>query len=249
MDGDPYAQAHAVYRAMARGELGNDLRLGLNLGFYRTFAVPGIARVLAGTGKMTTRPKARAKATGALIYTLIDHGPHHPAGARAVTTLNHLHAGLPAGDDEFVYVLAAFCVAPIHWIDAHGRRPTTPQEKTSAHAFYADLGQRMNLPPIPGSFDDLEAWMDAYEQRHFAVTPEGRALMRATRNLLTDRFPRALAPLVHAGTNTLFDTRFLEAIGASPPTWPVRALVRAALRVRAWNAARGTRAKESSTRP
>ncbi|MFC5720657.1 oxygenase MpaB family protein [Streptomyces gamaensis] len=233
--GDPAHEheAHARYRALTHGPLASDLLLGLNLGFYRTFAVPSIARALAATGKMTEHPKERAKATGALMYALFDHGLDSPEGTRVITTLKTLHAGLPVGDEEFVYVLAAFCVTPLRWLDAHGARAATPAEKTAAHTFYRGLARRMDLSGVPGSYTEFAAWMDAYEERAFAPTPEGKALMAATANILTKRFPRPLAPLVRSGMHALFDPRILAAIGATPPPRPVRALVHTALRVRA----------------
>ncbi|WP_053171558.1 oxygenase MpaB family protein [Streptomyces sp. SBT349] len=225
-------RAHAVYRRLAVEVFPDELRMGLNLGFYRTFAVPGIAEVLVGTGKMTGRPVERAKATGVLMYTLIEHGPRAPEGRRAVEALNGLHAHLPVGQEEFVYVLAAFCVSPLRHIDAFGRRATTPCEREAAHRFYAGLADRMGIRGVPGSFAALAAWMDAFERRSFAVTPEGRALMDATRGVLASRLPRLLAPVARPAVNALFDERLLAAFGAAPAPRAVRRLVRFALAVR-----------------
>lgn len=238
-------RAHSVYRRLALVDFPADLRLGLNLGFYRTFAVPRIARVLTGTGKMTGRPTARAKATGEVMYTLIEHGFDHPAGRETVALLNRLHAHLPVGDEEFVYVLAAFCIAPLRWVDAHGWRATTCAEKEAAYVFYAGLAHRMSIKGVPDSFGALASWMDDFEERHFAVTADGRALMDATRGLLTDRFPRLLAPLVRAASDALLDARLLAAFGAEPPLPVVRGLVRAALRLRAHQLRRRHRRRPS----
>jgi hypothetical protein len=226
-------RAHATYRRLAVVDFPEDLRLGLNLGFYRTFAVPAIARILTGTGKMTGRPKARAKATGAVMYTLIEHGLDHPTGRETVAVLNRLHAHLPVGDEEFVYVLAAFCVAPLRWIDARSWRSTTEAEKDAAFDFYAGLAQRMGIKGVPGSYTALATWMDEFEERRFAYTAEGRALLDATRGLLADRFPRLLATPVRAASDALLDERLLVAFGVEPPPSAVRGLVGAALRWRA----------------
>ncbi|MFG2194229.1 oxygenase MpaB family protein [Streptomyces sp. NPDC048639] len=226
-------RAHATYRRMALVDFPEDLMLGLNLGFYRTFAVPSIARVLHGTGRMTGRPKARAKATGEVMYALIEHGFDDPTGLETVALLNRIHARLPVGDEEFVYVLAAFCVAPLRWIDAHGPRPTTSAEKAAAYGFYAGLAQRMAIKPLPHSYQELAFWMDRFEERTFAVTPEGRALLNATRGLLADRFPAPLAGLVRTASDTLLDDRLRTAFGVTAPPRALRALVAAGLRYRA----------------
>ncbi|WP_243745362.1 oxygenase MpaB family protein, partial [Streptomyces hainanensis] len=218
-------RAHAVYRRLAVEEFPGELRMGLNLGFYRTFAVPGIARVLVDTGKMTGRPVERAKATGELMFALIEHGLDAPEGRRAVAAMNALHAGLPVGEEEFVHVLAAFCVSPLRHIDAFGRRPTTPSEQAAAHRFYAGLADRMGIGGFPDSYAALTAWMDAFERRAFAVTDEGRALLEATRGVLVSRLPRVLAPVARSAVNALFDERLLEALGARPAPRLVRRLV------------------------
>ncbi len=230
-------QAHTAYRDLA-AEFPADLRLGLNLGFYRTFGVPGIASVLAATGKMTERPKERAKATGVVMFTLIEHGLDHPEGRRAVAALNRLHARLPVGNDEFLYVLAAFCVPPVRWIDAYGWRATTAHEKEAAYTFYAGLAERMSIRDVPASFGALAEWMDDFEKRAFAATPQGRALWAATRGLLSRRLPRALSPLARSAADALLDERLLDALATpAPPRW-VRAAVTAGLRARAWRARR-----------
>ncbi|MDJ0465021.1 oxygenase MpaB family protein [Streptomyces sp. H27-C3] len=225
------ARAHSAYRHLALVDFPEDLRIGLNLSFYRTFAVPAIAKVLASTGKTTWRPAERAKVTGTLMYTLIEHGLDSPEGRREVKALKRMHAHLPVGDAEFTYVLAAFCVAPVRWIDARSWRPTTAVERDAAYTFYAGLARRVGIAGLPGSFFELAAWMDRYEAEHFEVTSQGRALLEATRSLLTDRLP--LAPLARAGAAALLDERLLAAFGGRRPVWPARAAVSASLGLRA----------------
>ncbi|MFF4337645.1 MAB_1171c family putative transporter [[Kitasatospora] papulosa] len=226
-------RAHAAYRRLALVDFPEDLRAGMALGFCRTFGVPAIAKVLAGTGRMTEQPADRAKATDALMYALIEHGLDSPQGRRGVRALNRLHEHLPVGDEEFTYVLATFCVAPLRWIDAHGWRPTTAGERDAAYTFYAGLARRMRISGVPGSFFELAAWMDRFEAESFEVTAEGRVLLRSARSLLTDRLPRQLAPLARAGTAALLDRCLLAAYGLRRPVWPVRAAVSAALGLRA----------------
>jgi hypothetical protein len=226
-------QAQIAYRRLALADFSEDLRLGLNLAFYRTFAVPAIAKVLVGTGKMTRNPKARAKATGELMYTLIEHGLDSSAGREAVAALNRLHDGLPVGEEEFVYVLAAFCVVPVRWIDRRGWRATTIAEKDASYGFYAGLAERMHINLLPRSHSELASWMEEYEERNFAVTGEGQALMDATWCLLAARFPSPVAPLVRLGADALLDERLRAGVGAARPPAIIRALVAAALRVRA----------------
>ncbi|GAA2657004.1 oxygenase MpaB family protein [Streptomyces vastus] len=223
---------HAAYQRLALADCPKDLKLGLNLGFYRVFGIPSIARVLAGTGKLTSQPAVRAKATGTLMYTLIEHGLEDPAGRDAVARLNRLHERLPVGNDEFVYVLGAFCVTPMRWIDHHGIRRTTAREKISAHAFYFDLAERMGIKAVPASYLELARWMDDFERHHMAPSPEGRTLMEATRNLLSDRFPPLVAPVVQAAASALLDDRLRQSVRISAPPPAIRLMVTTALRLR-----------------
>ncbi|AEW99262.1 hypothetical protein SCATT_p10690 (plasmid) [Streptantibioticus cattleyicolor NRRL 8057 = DSM 46488] len=232
-----------LYRRLATDDFAVDLKIGLNLGFYRTFAVPAIARVLAGTGKMTTRPKVRAKVTGEMMYALIHHGLDAPRGQAVIDALVRLHAGLPAAEEDFVYVLAAFCVTPLRWIDQHAWRPTTRTERDAAHVFYAGLARRMGIDGMPDSYAELAAWMTRYETERFAPTPEGRLLLGSTRSVLADRFPRPVAPLAQAAFGALFDDRARRAFGMRKPGVPLRWGVAAAL----WARGRWMRRRRAGT--
>lgn len=231
--------AHAVYRDLALTHFPSDVKLGLNLGFYRAFAVPSIARVLVGTGKLTRQPRVRAKATGELMYTLIDHGLKTDEGGCAVSRLMQLHSRLAASNDDFLYVLAAFCITPIRWIDTHGWRRTNQAEKSAAHTFYSLLAERMAITGVPASFEDFAAWMDACEARTFRSTAEGHSLIVATRSLLSDRMPRLLSPLADAIFTCFLDERLRQAFGLPRTCLLIRSLVSAALWVRRFRRGRG----------
>ncbi|MFE3771203.1 oxygenase MpaB family protein [Streptomyces sp. NPDC059122] len=225
-------EAQAVYREMALTHFPGDVKLGLNLGFYRTFAVPSIARVLAGTGKLTRQPRVRAKATGELMYTLIEHGLDTGEGEAAVQKLIRLHSGLAVSNEDFVYVLAAFCITPIHWIDTHSWRQTTQAEKSATHTFYSLLAERMGITDVPDSFEEFTTWMDAFEVRTFRSTAEGQSLVTATRSLLSDRMPRLLSPLANGIFTCLLGERLRNTFELPRPGLLVRGLVSAALRGR-----------------
>ncbi|MGW5114284.1 oxygenase MpaB family protein [Streptomyces noursei] len=222
-------EAQAVYREMALTHFPGDVKLGLNLGFYRTFAVPSIARVLAGTGKLTKQPRVRAKATGELMYTLIEHGLDTGEGEAAVQKLIRLHSGLAVSNEDFVYVLAAFCITPVRWIDTHGWRRTNQAEKRATHTFYSLLAERMGITDVPDSFEEFTAWMDAFEVRTFRSTAEGHSLVTATRSLLSDRMPGLLSPLANGIFTCLLGERLRRTFELPRPRLLVRSVVSAAL--------------------
>ncbi|MFD7663721.1 oxygenase MpaB family protein [Streptomyces sp. NPDC059788] len=230
----PLERAEAVYRHLVRHELSEDLAFGLNIGFYRTFAVPEIAGLLASTGKMTGRAEVRAKTTGLMMHQLFAAGLDSPRGAETIVALNRVHSRWQIGDDAFRYVLSCFDVAPMRWCDRYAWRATTGAEKAASHAFYLGLADRMGIREVPATWDAFADWTDRYEQRQFAATPASAELWAATRGMLIRRFfPPALGPVVRTAADVFLDEPLRHAVGARRPSAPVRALVLGAMRLRA----------------
>ncbi|UGQ11668.1 DUF2236 domain-containing protein [Yinghuangia sp. ASG 101] len=231
-------RAEATYRHLAFVEFGEDLVFGLNLGFYRTFAVPEIARVLASTGRMTREAPLRAKATGKAMFGLFRDGLDSDAAAEAVDALNRIHARWPIDNDAFLYVLACFDVAPMRWCDKYAWRPTTPDEKSASHVFHRRLAARMGIVDVPATWDGFARWMDDFERRRFAPTDEAAELWRATQGILAHRFPPRLAPLVRVAVDTFLDDPLRRALGVRRAPAPVRALASGGMRLRAYRIGR-----------
>ncbi|WP_431679817.1 oxygenase MpaB family protein [Kitasatospora sp. KL5] len=222
------AYARLVLEAMPE-----ECKAGLTLGFVRTFAVPEIAAVLHGTGRVTGQPRARGKATGAAMFTLIGCGPDSAEGREVVAALRRIHDRPGITPELMHYVLACFTVCPLRFADAHGPRPATPAERDAAYAFHRELAAALGLPEPPGGgLTGTEEWMRGFERRRFAPTPEGRELWASARGLLASRLPRRLAPLVPVFAAALLDAPLREALGVRRPPLPVRALVAGALKAR-----------------
>ncbi|WP_326578726.1 DUF2236 domain-containing protein [Actinacidiphila glaucinigra] len=186
----PWSTYQALTRACPRA-----WKLGLNLAFYRCFAVPSIARVLMSTGRITGEPLARAKATGAALFQVLEQGPDSETSLRVLDRLRRVHDGLPVDNDAYVYVLGLFCVHPLRFIAAYGPRRPTAAEEESAHAFYSLLAHRLGVEPVPATYGELADAQDAYEERFFRQTPEGLALWAASRQVFEERLPRPLSGL------------------------------------------------------
>ncbi|MFH8405608.1 oxygenase MpaB family protein [Streptomyces sp. NPDC018019] len=231
--GPSLPEAEALYRRLAFTEFCEDLMLGLNIGFYRTFAVPEIAAVLATTGQMTGQTELRAKTTGQMMYRLFRDGLDSPSGARTVSALNNVHARWQISNDAFRYVLACFDVAPMRWCDAYGWRATTAAEKDASHVFYCALADRMGIHRVPLAWGAFAAWMDDYENGFFARTPEATALWAATSGLLAQRVPAFLVPLVRSAAGALLDPPLRRALGVRRPPTAVSALAAGGMHIRA----------------
>ncbi|GAA2809958.1 hypothetical protein GCM10010441_38210 [Kitasatospora paracochleata] len=211
-------------------ELPQAARVGLTLGFVRTFGVPEIAAVLHGTGALLDAPKARAKATGATMFALIGQGVDSPEGRRLVGHLRTVHERPGITDELMAYVLACFTLGPVRFLDVYGRRPVTGQERAAAYGFHAALGDALGLPANGADLAEVGAWTEAFEARRFGPSPQGRALWASTSGLLASRLPRPLARLAPLVTAALLDGPLRRTLGVDRPPAPVRALVRAGLR-------------------
>jgi hypothetical protein len=213
---DPTTDYHEIYRTTALYEFPFDVRMGLLLAFWRTFAVPSIAEVLDGTGEMAGRTARRADDTGILMYELIDHGLDHPRGRTATRRLNRIHHRFAITNDEYRYVLGTFVVVALRWLDRYAWRPVCCHERTAMLCFYTELGRRMNIRDIPPTLADYERFFDDFEATHLAYTPAAARLMAATKGLLTG-VPRPLARTGPAIVDALLDPPLRAATGTAPP--------------------------------
>jgi len=230
---DPAREAHQIYRAQAMLDMKWEMRLGLNLALYRTFAVPRIAGLLAATGEMAGNPHKRAFDTGLWMYELIEHGMEHERGREVVRGLNRMHRRYAIADEDYRYVLATFVVVPTRFIDDVGWRACTPVEREAVAAFYARLGQLMGIPDVPDSYDAFAAFFEAYEAENVAYSEAGAAQMHATGGVIAEMLPRRLRPLAEPVTAALLEPRLRAALGLRQPPPLARQLVRMALRLRA----------------
>ncbi|MDX6332012.1 MAG: hypothetical protein QOI83_4395 [Streptomycetaceae bacterium] len=228
--------AHHAYARLVLETMPEESRVGLTLGFVRTFGIPDIARVLHGTGRMTTEPRSRAKATGVAMFALIGQGLDSPDGRRIVDGLRRIHDRPDITPELMQYVLACFTVCPLRFIDDHGYRAVTGEERDAAYAFHLGLSDALGLPDPSngGHLAGVESWMRGYESRRFAPSTAGRALWEATsKGLLAARLPAPLAAIAPAVAASLLDQPLRAALEVRRPSAPVRALVTCALRARA----------------
>ncbi|MFE2595639.1 oxygenase MpaB family protein [Streptomyces sp. NPDC059396] len=239
---------YAAYARLVLETMPEEAKAGLSLGFIRTFGIPDIARVLYATGRMTDEPKARAKATGVAMFALIGEGVDSEKGRRIVADLRRVHTRPGITPELMHYVLACFTVCPLRFIDTHGHRRVTAEERAAAYSFHRALATALDLPdlpdlrrdvpdlPNPPGLPDLpavERWMTAYETAHFAPTEAGRALWHsASQVLLSSRLPAFLSRLSPLAAAALLDPPLTKALQVPNPPWPTRPLITYALKTR-----------------
>lgn len=211
------SEAHAIYKQMALYDMAFEVQFGLEMSFVRTFAVPSIAKVLAATGEIEARPLKRWLDTALMMYELIDAGPEAPRARSVLRMLNQVHRGLPITEDQYSYVLTTFIVPAVRFMDSYGWRPSTGREKEAVAVFYRRVGELMGLRWLPGSYEEAERFLDAYEAENLAPSPEGASLMRATQGVLATKMPKGARWATPVLVRLMVDDRLCRALSLPVP--------------------------------
>lgn len=229
---DPVADAVEIYRLSTAYEFPWDFVRALELALYRTYAVPGIGRLLAETGELTSRTQKRYDDTVLLLDAVVEHGFASRQGRTAIRRINRMHRSYDIGNDDMRYVLCTFVVTPKRWIDAYGWRRMSRHEIVASTVYYRTLGRHLGIRDLPESYAEFEACLDAYEEARFAWDEGARRVSDATLDVMASWYPRPLAPLLRTATLALLDEPLLRAFRYEPPGPVTTAVVRRAVRAR-----------------
>ena len=229
---DPERDAERIVFIDASLEFPWDTQRSLELAFYRTYAIPSIARLLASTGEFTGAAQKRYDDTQILISAFCEFGLGSDLGRRALRRMNRIHGRFEIANDDYLYVLSTMVFEPIRWNARFGWRPLVHAERLATFYFWRAVGGHMGIRDIPQDYEELERFNVEFERDNFAYTEEGHRVAGATRDMFLDWFPglpkRVGRPLVHA----LLDPELLEALGLPAPAPRLRAVAEASLRGR-----------------
>ena len=150
-----------------------DTTRALELAFFRTFAVPSIARLLDETGEFRERPQRRYDDTDLIVSAIAEHGYDSPEGTRALRRMNGIHARFEIANEDFLYVLSTFVFEPVRWNRRFGWRPLVEQEWLAAFHFWREVGRRMAIREIPETYGAFERFNVEYERDRFRRTAAG----------------------------------------------------------------------------
>jgi len=229
---DPETAYVEIYRNVVAHEFPWDMNQALSFALFRTYAVPGIGRLLDATGEFTTDVQRRYDDTALLLEPPTRYGFDHPEARAAIRRINQMHRAYDIPDHEFRYVLATFVVVPKRWLDDYGKRPLTPVEERASVIYYRRLGQHMNIPDIPETYAGFAELMDAYEAEHFAYDPGSRRVADATLALMQTFYARPARRAAGLFARALMDQPLREALRYDAPPAMVQRASRAALRAR-----------------
>jgi hypothetical protein len=229
---DPETDFVEIYRNAVAHEFPWDLNQALSFALFRTYAVPGIGRLLDATGEFTGNVQRRYDDTALLLEPPTRYGFDHPEARAAIRRINQMHRAYDIPDHEFRYVLSTFVVVPKRWLDDYGKRPLTAVEERASVNYYRRLGRHMNIPDIPETYAEFAELMDGYEAEHFAYDAGGRRVADATLALMRTFYARPLRAPAGLVARALMDPPLLAALRYDAPPPAVQRASRAALRAR-----------------
>lgn len=219
---DPATDYPRIYQLTTLYDFPTDMRVGLNLAFYRIFAIPHMADLLVQSGEIIDRPKKRAYDTGLIMYEIIANGFDHTRSREMIRLLNRIHRPWPISNDDYLYVLAALMVVPLQWLDRRGWRPLLVAERDASVNFYRHIGRLMAIRNAPTTYADAERLVQEFERRHLRPSPAGRRLMESTQQIIVRKLPGPTKRIGPALTSALFDQPHLtDALGLPTPNWPL----------------------------
>ena len=229
----PTTEYVEIQRILAMHEFPWDMTQSLSFALFRTYAVPGIGRLLFETGEFTGNTQKRYDDTTLLLEPPARLGFEHPEARAAIRRINQMHRSYDIPDHELRYVLSTFVVVPKRWLDRYGKRRLTAREVQAGVEYYRELARHMGIKDVPHTFAGFEQLMDAYEAEHFAFDEGGRAVADATLDLLTTFYPRPLRGAVRLFSLAVMDAEVREAFHYPHPPALVQRLSRGALVARA----------------
>lgn len=229
---DPETHFGEIVRNLVTREFPWDTIQALSFALFRTYAVPGIGRLLDQTGAFADNVQKRYDDTALLLEPPGVLGFNHPDTRTAIRRINQMHRDHHIPNDQMRYVLSTFVVVPKRWMDDYGKRPFTPVEVSAVVHYYRTLGRHLGITGIPETFDAFSDLMDTYETEHFAYDEGSRRVADVTLGLVATFYPQPLRRPVEVFIKALMDEPLLRAFRYDVPHPVVVRVCRAALRAR-----------------
>jgi hypothetical protein len=209
-----------------------EVRRGLELALFHTFAAPSISEILDQTGEFACRGQKRYDDTIALLREVARDGPSSPRGRAAIRRMNWIHRAYDISDDDLAYVLATFVVVPVRWIERYGWRDLTDKEVRAAVNYYREVGRLMGIRRIPSSYARFASYLDLYEREHHSFSEANRRLAVSLIRIFEAWFPRPVRPLTRRCIVAALGAPLRRALGLREPPVLLRVGVHLALRSR-----------------
>jgi len=226
---DPLKAAHEVaardHEAIMRRLAGEDFpwdyqRSMIDMGFAKGLAAPRVAGLVAAQGYFEARPQKRYDDTSIILIGFLKEGYSSERGSRMLARMNEVHGRFHIRQDDLLYILTLLMFEPIRWNARFGWRRMTDVERLSNYYFWREVGGRMGITDIPGSYEGCEAFNVAYERDQVHRTEASATLAKELFKLLESWVPSPVRPLVKPGLSTLLDDWVRACYDLDkPPAW------------------------------
>jgi len=219
---DPENDHVAIYELTTCYEFPWDITRALEVALYRTYCVPSISALLQKTGELIHYPQKRYDDTALIINEMTSNGYDSKEGRAAQRRMNRIHGQYVISNEDYLYVLSVFIYEPVRWLERFGWRKMSEKEKLASYYFWREIGRRMNIKNIPGSYETFEQFSVTYEREHFCYAESNQRIGEATRDLFLSWFPvpQFVRNLLRPSIYALLDDSMLDAFGfPHPPGW------------------------------
>jgi hypothetical protein len=177
---------------------------------------------------MISRVGKRYADTTVLVGEFLVNDIDSPRACIALNRMNWIHSryGSQIKMDQMVYTLCLLTCEALQWIDKYDWRATTPLEKHASWVFWNEVGKRMGLEGVPGSFEACVEFVEEFEQRNMAPSEDNAVIAKGVFALYASTIPAFLTPVVHAVLVAFMDSRVSGAFKLPPrSTSVVRAVL------------------------
>lgn len=149
--------------------------------FARQAAVPAIAKVLyrSGNGDVIVDPRRRNNDTIVFFTEFFRRGYSSEQGRAAVARMERIHSNFLIDDELKAYTLATVIFEPDRLAARFGCHPFSKIEIQGRWNFWKGFSAAIPLTLPAETRDGFLAWMEDYERRTYAYSPEGAAIFDA----------------------------------------------------------------------
>lgn len=202
----------------------------LQFALFRSYGIPSISKLLAGTSQFTN-PETSSKRytdTELLIREFVGHAPSSQRTIEAISRMNYIHSKYRLSgqilDDDMLYTLSLFASEPIKWINKYEWRQLEDFEKCAIGTFWRSMGDAMSI-----SFDSLKSgkvgfrdglhwleevlqWAQYYEKKNMVPHINNKITADETVLLLLWNVPPAMKGIGENLVRALMDARLRAAM-------------------------------------
>ncbi|KAK0213290.1 hypothetical protein DFS33DRAFT_1394317 [Desarmillaria ectypa] len=155
------------------------MNYALAFALFKTYAIPSISKLLFDTQELSNpdRISKRYADTEICISTWmfcpISGKPmtnipedercyeEDPRANIAISRVNWLHSRYKISNGDYLYTLCLFIIEPVRWAERFGWRALSELERSALLMYWTEIGHRMNIKDIPGTWEELVQWSQA----------------------------------------------------------------------------------------